>query len=238
MMRWDRDAAEEWEERASDRTPRCLDLFCGAGGSAAGYMQAGFRVVGVDIEPQPNYSFEFWQMDALEFCETVDLTYFDFIHASPPCQEHVALSVNRWGKDSARWPDLIASTRQFLETSGVPYVIENVVGAPLRDPIKLTGEMFGLTTSRPRLFELGGWWTMSIPPKRRQKDAVAVYGAADGRRLWTRSDGSELRAWSSLEEGREALGVPWMETELEIREAIPPVYTKWVGEQFLAQVRI
>lgn len=223
----------------SDRKPRCLDLFSGAGGAGYGYQEAGFHVTGVDLEPQPNYiGDEFWQMDALEFCKTVDLTHFDLIHASPPCQEHVALSVNRWGKDSARWGDLIAPTRQLLEGSGVPYVIENVVGAPLRDPIKLTGEMFGLTTSRPRLFELGGWWTMSLPAQRRQKDAVAVYGKADGRRLWTREDGTELRAWSSLEEGREALGVPWMQTELEIREAIPPAYTQWIGERFLEQAKV
>lgn len=76
---------------------------------------------------------------------------------------------------------------------------------------------------------------MSPPRVRRMADAVAVYGKANGRRLWTREDGSELRAWSSIEEGREALGVPWMTEELEIREAIPPAYTKFIGEQFLAQ---
>jgi DNA (cytosine-5)-methyltransferase 1 len=216
---------------------RLLDLFCGAGGAAMGYSQAGFtEIVGVDIEPQPNYPFQFWQMDALEFAATIDPKYFDLIHASPPCQEHVMLSVGRWGKQAARWPDLIGPTRQLLEASGVPYVIENVVGAKkaLHAPMLLTGEMFGLTTSRPRYFELGGWFAMSPPKMRRMADAVAVYGKADGRRLWDRADGSELRAWSSLDEGREALGVPWMQTELEIREAIPPAYTRFIGEQFAA----
>lgn len=202
-----------------------------------GYSQAGFdEIVGVDINPQPNYPFEFIQADALQ--PPVRLEDFDLIHASPPCQEHVALSVNRWGKGSARWPDLIAPTRDLLlEASGVPFVIENVTGArsALRDPMTLTGAMFGLPVHRPRLFELGGWFAMSPPPARQKVGAVAVYGKPDGRFLWRREDGSELRAWSSVEEGREALGVPWMTDELEIREAIPPAYTRFIGEQFLDQ---
>jgi DNA (cytosine-5)-methyltransferase 1 len=215
---------------------KLLDLFCGAGGAAMGYAQAGFtEIVGVDIEPQPNYPFEFIQADALLFLKTRAAQFlgFDLIHTSPPCQASTPMG-NRW--QNPRWPDLIPQTRELLERSGVPYVIENVVGAPLHDPLMLTGEMFGLSTSRPRLFELGGWFAMSPPKMRRQADAVAVYGKADGRRLWTRSDGSELRAWTSIEEGREALGVPWMQTELEIREAIPPAFTRYMGEQFLAQV--
>jgi len=201
-----------------------------------GYWQAGFtEIVGVGIVPQPNYPFEFIQGDAL--APPVRLEDFDLIHASPPCQAHVALSVNRWGKESARWPDLIAPTRKLLEASGVPFVIENVTGArsALRDPMLLTGAMFGLPVHRPRLFELGGWFAMSPPPARQKVGAVAVYGRPDGRLLARRKDGSELKAWSSVEEGREALGVPWMTDELEIREAIPPAYTRFIGEQFLDQ---
>jgi hypothetical protein len=199
-------------------------------------MDAGFHVTGVDIVDQPNYCGDhFIQGDALE--PPVRLEEFDLIHASPPCQENTPMN-NRAKKNGweMRWPDLIPPTRALLVASGVPYVIENVVGADLRSPVMLTGEMFGLTTSRPRLFELGGWFAMSPPKMRRLADAVAVYGKADGRRLWTREDGSELRAWSSLDEGREALGVPWMQTELEIREAIPPVYTAYLGSQFVDQL--
>src|SRR5690606_26019083 len=105
----------------------------------------------------------------------------------------------------------------------------------LVNPVELTGEMFGLPVHRPRLFELGGWTCLVPPRPRAQTDAVAVYGKPDGRRLRDRKDGSQLRAWSSVEEGREALGVPWMTDELEIREAIPPAYTKFIGEQFLDQ---
>lgn len=217
---------------------RLLDLFCGAGGAAMGYHQAGFtEIVGVDIAPQPNYPFEFVQGNATQ--PPFDIREFDLIHASPPCQENTPMNNRAKGNGwKMRWPDLIEPTRMLLRASNLPYVIENVLGADLIEPIKLTGEMFGLTTSRPRLFELGGWFAMSPPKMRRQADAVAVYGKPDGRRLWTREDGSELRAWGSIDEGRKALGVPWMTDELEIREAIPPAYTRFLGEQFLAQVGV
>jgi hypothetical protein len=221
--------------------PRLLDLFCGAGGAAKGYQDAGFYVVGVDIVDQPNYcGDEFHQLDATLLFEYGGVglmpDLFNLVHASPPCQENTPMN-NRAKKNgwAMRWPDLIEPIRDWLETFDTPYIIENVMGAALIEPLMLTGEMFGLTTSRPRLFELGRWFAMSPPKMRRMADAVAVYGKADERRLWTREDGSELRAWGSLDEGREALEVPWMETELEIREAIPPAYTKFIGEQFLSQ---
>ena len=66
---------------------RLLDLYCGAGGCSVGYHRAGFEVVGVDIEPQPNYPYKFIQMDAIEFLKTQDLSQFDVIHASPPLPE-------------------------------------------------------------------------------------------------------------------------------------------------------
>lgn len=132
---------------------------------------------------------------------------------------------------------LIAEVRELLKQTGLPYVIENVVGArsELRDPYLLTGEMFGLRTSRPRLFETN--WTLMVPKSPpRQKDAAAVYGKLDGRRLWTRSDGSELRAVKTLKEGSEAMGIDWMTWD-ELREAIPPAYCELVGAQLLAHVR-
>ena len=213
---------------------RLLDLFCGAGGAAVGYHRAGFdEIVGIDNVPQPNYPFTFIQGDAL--APPVDLDAFDLIHASPPCQAHVALSANRWGADAARWPYQIEPTRQLL--SGFRYVIENVSGAvkSLQNPIVLTGEMFDLPATRRRLFELGDWFTLASPPPPRRRDALAIYGKPDGRRLWNRKDGTTLHAWASLEEGRDALGVPWMTDELEIREAIPPAYTEFVGAAFLDQ---
>lgn len=213
--------------------PRLLDLFCGAGGAAMGYHRAGFEVVGVDIAAQPHYPFEFYQADALEWLEALPYdfpTAYDAIHASPPCQSYSSMT-NRWGSDA---PELIAPIRQAMQATGLPYVIENVLGAraELDHPYMLTGEMFGLRVHRPRLFETS--FPMLVPqPPARQRDPMAVYGKLDGRRLWTRSDGTELRAPSSLEEAQQAMGIDWMTWD-EIREAIPPAYTELIGLQ-LAQ---
>lgn len=146
--------------------PRLLDLFCGAGGCSMGYHRAGFDVVGVDVHPQPRYPFEFHQADALEF----PLDGFDAIHASPPCQAFSALRHLNPGKEH---PDLIAPTRDRLRAASVPYVIENVEGAPLGEGTQLLllcGTMFRLQTPdgraeirRHRLFELGGF-TIALRP--------------------------------------------------------------------------
>jgi len=221
--------------------PRLLDLFCCEGGAAKGYADAGFDVIGVDIAPQPNYPFDFIQADALEFLRE-DLRWtrgpryaplaYDAIHASPPCQSYTTMS-NRWGSD---YPALIPAVRDLLERTGLPYVIENVAGSrsELRNPIRLTGEMFGLRVHRPRLFETN-WPLMSFPSPPRQPNPVAVYGKNDQRRLWTRTDGSELRA-ANLEEAREAMGMPWASWD-GCREAIPPAYTAFIGVQLIAHVR-
>jgi hypothetical protein len=127
---------------------RLLDLFSGAGGAAVGYARAGFEVVGVDIEPQPNYPFEFHQADALEFCREHGHE-FDAIHASPPCQAYTPLRAVH-GKD---YPDMLAATREALEATGLPWVIENVPGAPINSGIFLCGTMFDLRVYRHRWFE-------------------------------------------------------------------------------------
>jgi DNA (cytosine-5)-methyltransferase 1 len=229
--------------------PRLLDLFCGAGGAAVGYHRAGFDVVGVDIEPQPNYPFKFVQADALDAVESWingdhwfwEIGEVDAVHASPPCQAHTNMS-NRWrGKGSLadERVDLIPATRELLDQSGLPYVIENVGGArkAMIDPITLTGEMFGLGVHRPRLFETS--WPLPQPPKRRrQANPVAVYGKHhDGRLLWRRKDGSELRAPKTAQEAGDALGIDWM-TWRELCESIPPAYTEYVGFQLRSQLTL
>lgn len=222
--------------------PLLIDLFCGAGGAADGYHRAGFEVIGVDIVDQPDYPFRFCKADALDVLEYggivggVNLFDFQVIHASPPCQSYTAMS-NRWGSDH---PELIAQVRDRIP-EGVPYVIENVDGArrDMAEPIvRLTGEMFELSVHRPRLFELGGWYTLSSPPPPRGEAVVAVYGKPDGRRLWTRTDGSELRAWSSIEEGQQALGIDWTDDWHQLREAIPPSYTEWIGSRLLEHLGV
>jgi DNA (cytosine-5)-methyltransferase 1 len=208
---------------------RLLDLFCGAGGAAMGYHRAGFEVVGVDIEPQPNYPFEFHQADAM----TYPLDGFDAIHASPPCQGYSTMS-NRWGSDV---PQLVDAVREMLIASGLPWVIENVCGARdhMRSPLMLHGGQFGLRLYRPRLFE-SNVLLMAPPKSKRVADAAAVYGRKESkpRLLWTREDGTELRS-ATLEEAREAMGMPWADWQ-GVREAIPPAYTEHIGRQLMAHL--
>jgi DNA (cytosine-5)-methyltransferase 1 len=196
-----------------------------------GYHRAGFDVVGVDIDPQPNYPFEFHQADALEFLRDRGHE-FDAIHASPPCQGYTTMS-NKHREAQAKWPRLIVPTRAALVATGLPYVIENVAGARkhMINPVKLSGGMFGLGVDRPRLFESNV--PLTAPPYRRPDPVIGVYGRAhDGRRLWSRADGTELRAARTLMEGRLAMGIGWM-TWAELTEAIPPAFTEFIGAQLI-----
>ena len=217
-----------------------LDLFCGAGGCSVGYHQgftaAGIdvHIVGVDINPQPNYPYQFIQADATTF----PLDRFSLIHASPPCQAFTTMS-NRWrnkGGKADSHVDLIAATRARLERTGAPWVIENVPGARrhMRSPFTLTGGMFGLGVHRPRLFETSEM-VMLPNPAGPPEGALGVYGKMDGRLLWSRSDGSEQRAARTLEEASAAMGVDWMSWD-ELREAIPPAYTAYIAGQLLPSV--
>jgi DNA (cytosine-5)-methyltransferase 1 len=209
------------------RKPRLLDLFCGAGGCSVGYSRAGFEVVGVDINPQPHYPFEFRQADATSF----PLDGFDVIHASPPCQRYSAICKGMGITDDK--PDLVDWTRVRLLTSGVPYVIENVVGSPLENPIRLCGSMFGLTTKgglwlrRHRLFESN----VPLPQPKCQHPrglSIGVYG--NGTNRWHRD---LLGRNITTEEQREAMGIDWMPRKY-LTQAIPPAYTEWIGKQIVS----
>jgi DNA (cytosine-5)-methyltransferase 1 len=217
--------------------PRLLDLFCGAGGCSVGYDRAGFDVVGVDIEPHPDYPFALIVEDALEsLSRPAWLAKFDVIHASPPCQARTTMS-NRWrGKGGAadQHVNLIPEVRDALLQWGGPYVIENVPGArrDLRHPITLHGGMFGLGVYRPRLFESNvGLMVYSAPPP---ENPLGVYGREpDGGRIWTRADGTEQRRAKSVEQAQQAMGTPWMTDFRDIAESIPPAYTEYLGGQLL-----
>lgn len=223
--------------------PRLLDLFCGAGGCSVGYHRAGFDVYGVDIEPHPDYPFALAVTDAVAYLSDPKRVWLDFqaVHASPPCQAHTTMS-NRWrgsGGAADAHDDLIPAVRSLLERTGLPYVIENVAGAraSLRAPVTLDGGMFGLKVSRPRLFETN--WPLYPAPAKAVVNPVGVYGKApDGRRLFTRSDGSEQRAAASLEEAQQAMGCDWMTDFRDIAEAVPPAYTQWIGAQLLDQLEV
>ena len=196
--------------------PRLLDLFCKAGGATKGYQLAGFYVVGVDWEPQPNYcGDEFHQADAL----TYDLAGFDAIHASPPCQAWSRATA--WSGDRATHPKLIAPIRRRLLASGLPYVIENVQDArfDLRSPIILCGSQFAVPVRSHRYFEIMPTPFALMPPcHHRPGDATRDHGAKQTEAAF-----------------RDAIGCGWM-TVHEARQAIPPAYTEWIGRQLVAML--
>lgn len=201
--------------------PRCLDLYCGAGGASAGYALAGYDMTGVDHRPQPRYPFRFVLADALEYVEAHGHDY-DLIAASPPCQQFTSLQ-GRWGRE---YPDLIAATRAALIATGKPYVMENVSGAPMENPLMLCGSMFGLRIIRHRLFECSPaiWFppaTCSHP-----RGAVGRQGHRGAGREWITVAGH----FSDVPLAQRIMQIDWM-TQHELAQAIPPAYTRWIGEQ-------
>jgi DNA (cytosine-5)-methyltransferase 1 len=205
------------------RQLKLLDLFCGAGGAAMGYHRAGFEVVGVDIKPQPHYPFEFHLADALEFCAEHGAEC-DVIHASPPCQGYSRMRHLVWLKDK-EYPLLIPATRTALQATGKIWVIENVSDSPLQGA-QLCGAALGFPIIRHRRFEsnimllfppcpghpilIHGYATMSIRGKR-----GGIMGIAPG------------------QDEHEAMGIDWM-TKIEMRQAVPPAYTQFIGRQLIA----
>jgi DNA (cytosine-5)-methyltransferase 1 len=217
---------------ALGRRPRLLDLFCCAGGAGTGYFRAGFDVVGVDLNPQPNYPFAFVQTDALNL-DAKFISTFDAIHASPPCQSYSDLAKRNGNADA--WPRLIDPIREVLERSRLPYIIENVEGAPLRNPTVLCGTMFkGLRVIRHRLFETN--FPILTPnhghhPKVHTFDKrKAHYGKTNDMVDFVQVTGGGN---CTIAAARDAMGIDWM-TKNELNEAIPPAYTKFIGKQLLA----
>lgn len=212
--------------------PRLLDLFCGQFGAGYGYHLAGFDVTGVDIRPvRPQHrppSVHFVHGDALEYLAEYGQEY-DVIHASPPCR---AYSRARHGAPVAyRHPDLVRPTRRLLKASGRPYVMENVEGAPLVDPVLLCGAMFGLATYRHRMFESNWqlWPSMSPHPAHQAPTARMGRPAAPG------EFHSFVGNFSGLEKAREVMQMPWANQD-GIRQAVPPAYTRYIGAALLGQL--
>jgi len=208
---------------------RLLDLYCKAGGASRGYADAGFDVVGIDIKKQKRYPYEFIQADCLEIIKDLDyLRTFDVITASPPCQTHSRTKHLRdaQGKSTDK-VDLIPQTRQALIESGKPYVIENVPGAPLVDPVQFCGSSFGLKVRRYRLFESSIKIVGSICDHKTQGKPVGIYGSM---RDEIPQGGHTAK---SIEEARDVMGINWMIWG-ELVEAIPPRYTYEIGKQLLS----
>jgi DNA (cytosine-5)-methyltransferase 1 len=208
---------------------KLLDLYCKAGGASKGYADAGFEVTGIDIKKQKRYPFTFIQADCLEVLKDLDyLRTFDVIAASPPCQTHSATKHLRvaQGKTTDK-VDLIPQTREALIASGKPYIIENVPGAPLINPVQFCGSSFGLKVRRHRLFESNLALTGSSCKHKEQGRPVGVYGSMKD------EIPSGGRTAKTIEEAREAMGIEWMIWG-ELVEAIPPVYTYEIGKQLVS----
>lgn len=204
-------------------TYRILDTFCGAGGAGFGYHLAGFEVVGVDIAPQKHYPFEFHQADALEYIAEYGRE-FDAIHASPPCQGYSRMRFLPWLKDK-KYPLLIEKTREILQASGKFWVIENVMDAPLAGGV-LCGASLGFPLSRHRRFETNVFFLFPVCPGH----PIIQSGKAV---MATKYRGHGITGVYKDYDANTSLGIDWM-TKDELAQAIPPAYTKFIGEQLIA----
>lgn len=217
--------------------PLLLDLFCGAGGAAMGYYRAGFDVIGVDVNPQPNYPFFFMQFD---WKAALWMRFFrkpDAIHASPPCQAYSTMT-----GDPSRHQRLIPVVRELLRDTGLPYVIENVEGAQreLINPVRLCGSSFGLAVRRHRYFETTVAMFSTPCAHASQGIPVGVYGDHPEPDEYLRPGTGTRRGVKakSLDHAREAMGIDWMTTYTELAQAIPPAYTEYIGAQLLKQIEV
>ena len=226
---------------------RVLDLFCGAGGAAMGFRRLGFYVVGVDIKPQPRYAGdEFYQADAMKWLADKELmSGWDLVWASPPCQGYCAMKtmINR-----REHPKLVDAVRDLLQGYEVSWVIENVFGAPLIDPVMLCGSHFGLQTSngyqlrRHRYFEADFQLRNGRACTHANK-TVGIYGAkardiAQEKRHYGQpkdTRGEPVGVVMNRQYAFEAMGIDWMNMD-ELSEAIPPAYSEYIGKEFLRSV--
>lgn len=219
-------------------SPRILDLFCCAGGAGMGYARAGFDVTGVDVVQHKNNPHPVIEADALSLDPEWIAKNFDAVHASPPCQGYTLM---RHAPGAKGAPRLIRQTRELLQATGLPWVLENVEAAEdeMLNPVTLCGTMFGLGAQehdllRHRLFET----SFSVTPldcKHTERPVIGVYGGHarcrsakhGGRKTRDAWDGGHKAAAS------EAMGIDWM-TLNELSEAIPPAYTEYLGWQLRA----
>lgn len=203
---------------SSSSSFRLLDLFCCEGLAHDGYVQAGFSLVGIDIERRPNYPSEFWQMDALSL-NYEDLAKFDAIHASPPCQAYAVSTAQARAKGRV-YPDLYRETKRMLVASGLPFIIENVRSSPIRGGLCLCGTMFNMGVFRHRVFESNFQLVKPALP------CTCGQHSIDEVDYFTVGWGTCTKA-----QGLRAMGVTRNVSEFGAKEGVPPAYTKFIGDQ-------
>jgi DNA (cytosine-5)-methyltransferase 1 len=226
--------------KGTDGKPLLFDFMCCGGGAAKGYADAGFEVIGFDIEDQPKFPYTFYKWDVLKLDPDWIAEKADGIHASPPCKTHTTMK--RFS--SKHHIDLVPQTRELLIATGLPYIIENVPGAPLRDPITLCGSSFGLYVRRHRLFESNfkleslecrhAWQTATSPgfwplayhsgePIATWSPVIGIFGGGQG------LGEGETELW------RKHMKIDWL-SKKQMSQAIPPPYTEFLGRQLMEQM--
>ena len=210
---------------------RLLDLFCCCGGISKGFHNAGFECTGVDINNNHNYLYEFIHKDVFDL-DIEWLKQFDIIHASPPCQ-YYSWAVHKDHRDN--FPDLINLTRELLNKTGKPYVIENVIGAPLRKDLVLCGEMFGLRVVRHRLFEIKGFTILQPEHKKHKPNFINQNGKKRSYYAEVAGHGGESYSFK-LEDWQNAIGIDWVSDKTHLTQMIPPKYAEYIGMQLLPSI--
>jgi len=201
---------------------KLLDLYCCGGGAGHGYENAGYDVTGIDNEPQPKHRGKIIIADAIEYLK-LHFQEYDIIHASPPCQKY-SMSSMQFRKAGKEYVDLIEITRNELIKTGKPYIIENVPGAPLNNPIELCGAMFGMRTYRHRLFE------SNMPIKAPEHPKHKNPNAKMGRKAKEHEHIQYVGHFSGVKEVQEMTGLHWL-GQYELAQSIPPQYTEYLGNQ-------
>lgn len=236
----------DWDDSGNGdyaKRQKLLDIFAGSGGCSMGYYLSGFAPYGIDNDPKPlrHYPFPYICMDALEVMgrllrgegltfsngETLYRDDFASYHASPPCQKFSIAVYCRKDHPQRRdaHPDLVDDTRQRLLAIDRPFVIENVKGSPLQNPIELHGTMFGLKTNKARLFELHGFEILLLPARWQSTKGMVKKGKFAGIMQHSCYPGELVRK----EHLAAAYEINWGLTRYELRQAIPPAYTEYIG---------
>lgn len=222
---------------------KVLDLFCGAGMAGDGYAQAGFEPTGVDTFLRASYPYRFVWANALAVLgDRAFVSQFDLIHASPPCQAHTRAKHLREAQGGrSRHGDLLTPTLALLRTYDIPWVVENVVGAPgMEDAVVECGSAYGLKVRRHRLFLASFPLVGSGCKHKEQGKPIGVYHVmGDTCKGVCKKTGKLVVGGSTaktLEEGMAAMGVDRLMPWDELKEGFPPAYTRHVGEQAMAYI--